>query len=193
MKPRKRSSKDKRLYVFGNHARSCGCIYDTVNRKKLMSCPKHLKQKKSSKDKATPSIYGSTWACGCIYDSVSKEVLSPCSNHRELYLAVNVIKLQFPDGIYSFWEASMDNSAKRIWFRVRETLADGVTKPKGGNITPQARMANLVKELLAYDPELALSIPDFHRYRPADLSQVVAWLAGHNHDCYDLIDFLRIR
>ena len=85
----------------------------------------------------------------------------------------------------------MDTGTKRIWFRVRETIADGKTKPKEGNLTPQLRMKNLVKELAAEDPELALKVPEFTRFRPADLSQVAGWIAGHKLDCYDLVDFIR--
>lgn len=96
------------------------------------------------------------------------------------------IRIRFPDGIYSFWEASQEKNDLRVVFRVKET-------GKGGSRSPEERMANLVKEIAAIDPETATRIPHWHRFRPADMSLVVRWCAGHGTDLYDLLDSIALK
>ena len=103
------------------------------------------------------------------------------------------IKLRFPDGVYSFWEASQEKNHMRVVFRVKETGPDGRSKPKDGSNSPEDRMANLVGEIASFDPETAARIPNWHRFRPADMSMVVKWCAGHSTDLYDLLDSIALK
>ena len=101
------------------------------------------------------------------------------SKTKRLRTTNKKIRIRFPDGIYSFWEASQDKNDMRVVFRVKESGKDG-------SRTPEERMANLVLEIAAQDPETAVKIPNWHRFRPADMSMVVKWCTGHGTDLYDL-------
>lgn len=95
-----------------------------------------------------------------------------------------MIEVKFPDGVYQFWQAYCDDGDKRIYFRVKIT-------GEGGNRSPRERLENLIKELgAAGDPEAAITYSRYTKFRPADMTGVIAWMVGHRHDLYDLIDMI---
>ena len=103
---------------------------------------------------------------------------------KKMRKQVATIKLDFPDGVYSFWLLRKPGTEKRFIVRSKESAKRGTGKPW----TVKERHSNLIREISETFPDLAISVKAYTKFTPAALPQVVDWLVSHRHDLYDLVE-----